>query len=148
MPDIQRRAFITKLAKLLFGIFCSVSVVSAFKLKKGAPSKVVPLEARPIKVASMAELRQRGYIAFNLGGKPGILLLVDDELRAYDATCPHMGCPVSGRSLQKKHVLECPCHGSTYDPYTGERLSGPAPRGLKPLQFEVRGGDIYVLPQG
>jgi Rieske Fe-S protein len=142
----RRRAFIARLVRLFFGIFSLISVVSAFRLKPGAPERVVSLEARPVRIASLAELQQKGYLAFNLRGRPGILLLTGEEIRAFDATCTHMGCPVSGRSLKEKQVLECPCHGSTYDPATGARLSGPAPRGLKALPFEVRGGEIYVLP--
>ena len=144
----RRRTFIARAVRILLGVFSFISVASALKLKPGAPERVVPLEARPVRVASMPELMQRGYVAFNLRGRPGIVLLVGEEVHAFDATCTHMGCPVSGRSLKSKGVLECPCHGSTYDPVTGERLSGPAPRGLKKLQFEVRGSDIYILPQG
>ncbi len=143
----RRRIFIARLAKLLFGIFSLTSIVSAFRLKPGAPKRVVSLEARPIRVASMAELMQKGYVAFNLRGRPGILLLIEEEIHAFDATCTHMGCPVSGKSLKTKGVLECPCHGSTYDPATGARLSGPAPRGLSTLEFEIRGDEIYILPQ-
>jgi len=143
----RRRAFIARLTKLFFGIFSLISIVSAFKLKPGAPERVVSLEAMPVRVASMAELMQKGYVAFNLRGRPGILLLVGEEIRAFDATCTHMGCPVSGKSLNTKGVLECPCHGSTFDPATGERISGPAPRGLTPLPFEVRGEEVYILPQ-
>jgi len=142
----RRRTFISRLAKLLFGAFFAMSIVSAFKLKQGAPERVVPLELRPVKVASLAEIKQRGYVALSVGGTPVLVFPVGEELRAYDATCPHMGCPVSGRRLLEEGVLECPCHASTFDPATGARLSGPAPRGLRQLPLEVRNGQVYVLP--
>jgi len=65
----------------------------------------------------------------------------EGEFVAFDATCPHQGCAVS------KFVdaeLECPCHGSRFDPATGEVLGGPATSGLKSKKVTVEGDDLVV----
>ena len=54
---------------------------------------------------------------------------------AFSAVCPHQGCTVAA-------TFVCPCHGSTFDPATGNRLSGPAPTGLAPVSVTIQGDEI------
>ncbi|MDN5790931.1 MAG: Rieske (2Fe-2S) protein, partial [Micrococcales bacterium] len=61
--------------------------------------------------------------------------------KAFDAICPHQGCLVS---QIVKDTIRCPCHGSTFDADTGERLSGPAPKGLTPLTLSESGSTLDV----
>jgi nitrite reductase/ring-hydroxylating ferredoxin subunit len=68
-----------------------------------------------------------------------------DRFQAVCLRCPHEGCDVmfvdDPRTLPPELVAEighpvaepvyvCPCHNSTFTVETGERLAGPAPRGL------------------
>jgi Rieske Fe-S protein len=68
-----------------------------------------------------------------------------DRFRAIDVKCPHEGCDVdfvgnpstlaSEITDQIGHpvndpVYVCPCHNSTFRIDDGERMAGPAPRGL------------------
>jgi Rieske Fe-S protein len=68
-----------------------------------------------------------------------------DRFQAVCVRCPHEGCDVAffedPRKLPPELVTEighpvtepvyvCPCHNSTFSAETGERLAGPAPRGL------------------
>jgi len=81
----------------------------------------------------------------------GSLYLADDtlivaqpsagEFAAYDATCPHQACAVSGSEGAE---LVCPCHGSRFDIATGEVLSGPATRGLTTLGVAVDGDTLTI----
>ena len=64
------------------------------------------------------------------------------EYLAFDATCPHQGCQVSGTGAQGQ--LVCPCHHSTFDPATGAVLSGPAPTGLTVLTVSTDGSDLVI----
>lgn len=61
---------------------------------------------------------------------------------AFDATCPHQGCMVSGR--EDDGSLICPCHGSAFDPATGEPVGGPALEALTTRTVEVDGEDLLI----
>jgi menaquinol-cytochrome c reductase iron-sulfur subunit len=55
--------------------------------------------------------------------------------------CPHLGCPIAWQPDQSE--FKCPCHQGTFSG-SGERVSGPPPRGMDALDFEVRGGRLLV----
>jgi nitrite reductase/ring-hydroxylating ferredoxin subunit len=65
----------------------------------------------------------------------------DGEFKAFDGRCPHAGCPVAEVT---ENTIRCPCHGSTFDGSTGDRLEGPAPTGLTPVAITVVGDTIYL----
>lgn len=48
--------------------------------------------------------------------------------------CAHLGCPVSW--FQESGLFMCPCHGGVYYA-SGERASGPPPRGLYRAVYRV-----------
>jgi Rieske Fe-S protein len=60
---------------------------------------------------------------------------------AYDATCTHQGCTVRAAD---DGSLVCPCHGSQFDPATGEVLQGPAVEPLEPVAVTVSGPDVLL----
>jgi len=59
-----------------------------------------------------------------------ILVKERNEIQAYSARCPHLGCIIK----RENDKLVCPCHGSQFD-LKGKRLGGPAPTDLKPLEI-------------
>jgi Rieske Fe-S protein len=59
--------------------------------------------------------------------------------RVLSASCPHLGCPVDYDAATRRFA--CPCHRSVFA-LDGERISGPAPRGLDPLQTSVTDGEV------
>ena len=65
----------------------------------------------------------------------------EGTFKAFDVTCPHQGCAVS---LVTEQGIICPCHGSVFDPTTGERRSGPAQGGLTPRTVTVSGDELTV----
>jgi thiosulfate dehydrogenase (quinone) large subunit len=71
---------------------------------------------------------------------PGVLVhLPNDQFVAYDAVCTHAGCTVAYNS-KSKH-LECPCHGSVFDPAkAGNVLAGPAKQPLANIKITVDKG--------
>ena len=75
---------------------------------------------------------------------PGIVLhLTANNFLAYDAVCPHAGCPVGYYAAN--NVMVCPCHGSQFDVNTGDVLNGPAPHGLTKLKIaEGSDGNLYL----
>jgi len=54
--------------------------------------------------------------------------LSGDTFTALSALCPHAGCPVG--YVPENGEVECPCHGSRFDPVSGEVLNPPARTGL------------------
>jgi len=62
-----------------------------------------------------------------------------DELLALDLTCTHLGCTVRAT----EQGFSCPCHGSRFG-RCGDVLKGPAPRALRRLGLDRRGGVVRV----
>jgi len=57
-----------------------------------------------------------------------------DEVHALSATCPHLGCNIA----KVENGFLCPCHTSAFDS-AGNRVSGPTPRGMDPIETRVSG---------
>jgi menaquinol-cytochrome c reductase iron-sulfur subunit len=64
-----------------------------------------------------------------------------DQFLVLAANCAHLGCPVSW--FPQSGLFMCPCHGGVYYA-TGERASGPPPRGLFRCVWRVRGGELEI----
>jgi len=62
-----------------------------------------------------------------------------DAVGAISAVCSHLGCTV----LPATPNLECPCHGSTFDP-TGKFLQGPANGNLLRYAADFDGTTVTV----
>ena len=60
-----------------------------------------------------------------------------DQFLVLAVNCAHLGCPVSW--FPQSGLFMCPCHGGVYYA-TGERASGPPPRGLFTCVWQVRDG--------
>ena len=63
------------------------------------------------------------------------------EVRAFNVTCPHLGCAIDlvADDSGKSTGYNCPCHDSNWD-IAGKRGEGPSPRDMDPLPVEI-GGD-------
>lgn len=67
----------------------------------------------------------------------------DGRYHAFDAWCPHTGCPVSTSPAPGVEELECPCHGSSFD-LEGTVQKGPAPVGLVEYALEEKGDSLVI----
>lgn len=72
---------------------------------------------------------------------PPIIAGMEAGFVALYQKCVHLGCRVPW--CQSSQWFECPCHGSKYNK-VGEKVGGPAPRGLDRFVLEVAGGNIVV----
>jgi thiosulfate dehydrogenase [quinone] large subunit len=71
-------------------------------------------------------------------GQPGLVLQpTRGQFLAYSAVCPHAGCTVGYSPAA--NLIVCPCHGSEFDPRTGDVVSPPAAHGLTPIHVAVNG---------
>ena len=72
---------------------------------------------------------------------PPIIAGMEAGFVALYQKCVHLGCRVPW--CQTSQWFECPCHGSKYNK-VGEKVGGPAPRGLDRFALTVSGGNITV----
>lgn len=64
-----------------------------------------------------------------------------DTVRAFSATCPHLGCSVDLNADKKS--FGCPCHASRFN-LEGTAEAGPSPRPMDPLMARVVNGVVEV----
>lgn len=64
------------------------------------------------------------------------------QVKAFSATCTHLGCQVRWDGESKK--FQCPCHGGVYDA-DGQVVEGPPPRALDRLETRVDGADAVLV---
>jgi Rieske Fe-S protein len=64
-----------------------------------------------------------------------------DKFLVLAVNCAHQGCPVSW--FPQSGLFMCPCHGGVYY-VSGERASGPPPRGLFRCVWRVVDGNLEV----
>ena len=121
------------------GVTAVIAALAAGGLKKSIPlpktgTKIVALSAFP--VGSVMQ-----YTAPD--GNPAFLFRTNAGVFAYSATCTHQGCTVGYNPAGK--TLDCPCHGSTFDPANGGAvLGGPAPSPLPKYSVAIVGNSIVT----
>lgn len=65
----------------------------------------------------------------------------DQDVRALQSTCTHLGCRTSYDRRSK--LILCPCHGGVYD-VQGHVVSGPPPAPLPTLSTRIEDGHVLV----
>jgi Rieske Fe-S protein len=65
----------------------------------------------------------------------------EEAITVLSPICPHLGCPVNWSPDRAQFV--CPCHKGVFDA-NGKLVSGPPPRGMDALEWEVRAGRLFV----
>lgn len=65
----------------------------------------------------------------------------ETEVKAFSAICTHQGCTVVADAAP----LMCPCHGSTFDPETGQVITGPASKPLPEIEIEIVDGVVRAV---
>ena len=55
--------------------------------------------------------------------------------------CTHLGCPIA--LSPDGSDFKCPCHGGVFN-QEGVRISGPPPRNMDPLDFQIRDDHLWV----
>src|SRR5215470_77175 len=154
--SVPRRGFLKVITVALGGLVGGVLAIPAIrflvypaqrKIVDG-PDDLVPVAdaddvgEKPVRV-EISVARQRDAWARLDDVKLGAAWLVrrGEDIVAFSTTCPHLGCAVDFDA--KSDAFRCPCHTSAFD-RGGNRVSGPAKRGLDPLETKVEGGRVLV----
>jgi cytochrome b6-f complex iron-sulfur subunit len=76
-----------------------------------------------------------------MGSVPVILVRNGNRLRAFNATCTHLGCLVKWDQAGQRFV--CPCHGGLYNS-DGKVTAGPPPAALAEHRVTLAGNTIRI----
>jgi cytochrome b6-f complex iron-sulfur subunit len=120
-----------------------VAFVMAFPLVKFVNPPARSSESGEwVDAGKASDIKSSGSVS--IMSSAGLPLIVfghgDDEFTALEKKCPHLGCMVELLDGE----LVCPCHGAKFS-LDGELLGGPAPRGLKRFDVQMRpDGHVFV----
>jgi Rieske Fe-S protein len=90
-------------------------------------------------IVALADVPVGGAVAVDIDGAPCIVAQpTAGSVVAFTAICTHQGCKVAPAGAQ----LNCPCHGSQFDAFTGEVKHGPAEAPLTALAVAVKGDEV------
>lgn len=105
------------------------------------PKNQTAVAASGKKIVKLEILPVGGNYKFKAAnGEPAMVFRTKAGVFAYSLVCTHQGCTVD---LSGKQLM-CPCHGATYDPFKGAKVtSGPAPRALSSIKVKISGA--YVV---
>jgi cytochrome b6-f complex iron-sulfur subunit len=111
------------------------------------PPKSEESAARTITLAvKPADLKPNSGQIFRFGSQPAILVdTPTGELKAFTATCTHLGCIVQYRS--DINQIWCACHNGHFN-LNGKNVEGPPPKPLEEYAVNVRGDQIVVSKKG
>ena len=96
-----------------------------------------------LRVGHAKDVRANEMRVFDVGGTKVNVARALGQLRAFDDTCPHMGCSLAKGRLEGTTVT-CPCHGRQFDVVSGAVLHGPAQRPVQSRRVQVEGEDLLV----
>jgi nitrite reductase/ring-hydroxylating ferredoxin subunit len=95
---------------------------------------------------NQSELNEGQMMMVHVGNESFVIGRCAQGYAAFSNQCTHKGGPLADGALVGCTV-QCPWHGSQFDIHTGRVVSGPAGHKIRTYEVEVRGGEVYVLPQ-
>jgi Rieske Fe-S protein len=102
------------------------------------PKSLGPMPMMAVPVEDLAE--GYGYWGEHMG-KQIVVVKLNDEIRAFDGTCTHLGCMVRWDSTSGG--FQCPCHDAKFDDL-GNPIAGPANTPLRRVEFVVEEGVLKI----
>jgi len=138
IPNLADRRQVVQIIGV--GVTAVIAALAGGGLKKSIP---IPKTGQVIvKVAAFPVGSVMQFTAPD--GNPAFLFRTNAGVFAYSAICTHQGCTLAYNSLGK--TLDCPCHGSTFDPANGGKvLGGPAPTPLAKYNVAISGDSIVTV---
>ncbi|MGA9998425.1 MAG: Rieske (2Fe-2S) protein [Pyrinomonadaceae bacterium] len=153
VADQGRRDFLSFFPWTIFAAIAATMLTNAFRFLR--PNAIAASSQKWTDVAPLAQLKGDKPVMHSImtEQKAGWAATFEERLvyvlpqhgnQVISAVCPHEGCDVSWRDDTNQFI--CPCHDSFFNA-TGERISGPARRGLDPLPSRVENGTLQVQYQ-
>lgn len=156
MSNANRRSFLSLLTSLIGAVIAAILAVPGLgyvfaPLRKRAAGEAEEgfydagswndvAEGAPQLVA-IEMTHQDGWAKTQVRHSIWVLKTGDKSAVVLSPICPHLGCPVNWDAAKTQYA--CPCHASFFNKQ-GEVLSGPAPRGLDSLPYEIRNGRLFI----
>src|ERR687883_844306 len=153
-PDLGRRDFLLLIPLGIFaGVAAMIAAAAMRYLRPTLPGAAS--EAKWSDVAHLSELKgnkpiMRSILTEHQAGWASTLeehfvyVLPHKNNQVLSSICPHEGCNVAWNNQSDQFF--CPCHDSYFNA-DGERISGPARRGLDPLETHAENGMLKVKYQ-
>jgi menaquinol-cytochrome c reductase iron-sulfur subunit len=159
MPDQQlsvdgrgRRSFLARsiiaihaaIGATLAFVVGGAAFAPAFSRKNDSWLKAASIDAVPDDEPLPVTLRIARQDGFTQVVDRTVVYLVktgDNQVRAMQSTCTHLGCRTS-YDRESKHIV-CPCHGGVYD-LQGNVIAGPPPAALPALTTKIEDGNVMV----
>ncbi|UCD84655.1 MAG: Rieske (2Fe-2S) protein [Deltaproteobacteria bacterium] len=137
---LSRRNFLERALKYL-NLMGVVALFSGFLAYLIPPRKSIVKVGGWQKVATRDKLK-KGVLSTTYFGLPIFLLRRQNDIAAFSAICPHLGCIIKWDG--EKREFPCPCHDSSFT-IEGKVTGGPArPYNLLEFRVKVEGEDISV----
>jgi nitrite reductase/ring-hydroxylating ferredoxin subunit len=96
-----------------------------------------------VRAGSFEQLRAKGRIAALVGGKPVLVVWVDDRAYAVEDNCPHLDIPLRQAGAAARGRITCVLHNLTFDLATGA-CRNPYIRNLCVFEVAINGDDVLV----
>ncbi|MGE5853979.1 MAG: ubiquinol-cytochrome c reductase iron-sulfur subunit [Deltaproteobacteria bacterium] len=111
------------------------------------PPQVEESSSRTVTLSIKAQdMKVNSGQIFRFGSQPAILIDTPaGELKAFSATCTHLGCTVQYRSDLSQ--IWCACHNGHFD-LNGKNVEGPPPKPLEEYAVNVKAEQIVVSKKG
>jgi len=152
VPSIGRRNFVVRAilaiqatvgATIAF-VFGATTLTPSFTRREPAWLSAAALDAVPDDQPLAVTLRITRQDGYSQVVDRTVVYLVrtgEQEVRALQSTCTHLGCRTS-YDRRSKRIL-CPCHGGVFDAQ-GNVIDGPPPAPLPSLVTRVENGQVMV----
>jgi menaquinol-cytochrome c reductase iron-sulfur subunit len=98
-------------------------------------------ENEPKRVAIVSDRRDAWTVEKNVELGSVWLVKRGDNVLAFSAVCPHLGCSINATTTGD--AFACPCHTSAFDA-EGKRKSGPSPRDMDRMETKIEDGFVTV----
>ena len=103
------------------------------------------LESWQRPACNQSELSEGQMMLIEVDGQRVVIGRCAQGIAAFSDHCTHKGGSLADGALVGCTV-QCPWHGSQFDVHSGRVVAGPAQRKIETYQIDVRGGEVYVLP--